>query len=169
MSNFCCVSCRVRVPKNDQSWLFSLLKPEKSTMYVTVLLGAELSTRQRITKAAFFYSVNLKIVRYMSHFCCVPDRVRDKEWSKLTNFTVKTWSEIYDVCHIFVACRIKYARRITNIAVFYSANQENVRCLSDFRCVPDRVRDKGCLKLPDFSLCKPKKCTIYVTFLLRAE
>ena len=28
--------------KNDQSWLFSLLKPEtESTMYVTFLLGAE--------------------------------------------------------------------------------------------------------------------------------
>ena len=59
------------------------------------------------------------------------------ECLKLTIFTLKTW-KIYDVCHIFIACRIRYETRITTWCCrFYSVNQEtNVRCLSHFCCVP---------------------------------
>ena len=65
------------------------------------------------------------------------NRVRDRECLKLTIFTLKTW-KIYDVCHIFIACRIRYETRITTWCCrFYSVNQEtNVRCLSHFCCVP---------------------------------
>ena len=67
----------------------------------------------------------------------MPNRVRDTECLMLTIFTFKTW-KIYDVCHIFIACRIRYETRITTWCCrFYSVNQEtNVRCLSHFCCVP---------------------------------
>ena len=56
----------------------------------------------------------------------------------LTIFTFKTW-KIYDVCHIFIACRIRYETRITTWCCHFSL------------CKPRN------------------KCTMFVTFLLRTE
>ena len=35
-------------------------------------------------KVYYFHSKNLKNLQCMLHFCCLPNRVRDREWRKLT-------------------------------------------------------------------------------------
>ena len=90
-------------------------------------------------------------VRCLSHFCCVPNRVRVKKWSKLTFFTLKTW-KIYNVCHIFVECRIEYEINNARIKVYYfhSKNLKNLQCMLHFCYVPNRVR--GCVRLGNLDL-----------------
>ena len=103
-------------------------------MYVRFLLRAVYSSKQRMIKLDFFHVVNLKNVRCISHFCCVQNRVKVKAWSKLT---LKTWT-IYDVCHIFVECRIEYEIKNARIKVYYfhSKNLKNLQCMLHFCFVP---------------------------------
>ena len=54
---------------------------------------------------------------------------------------------MYDVCHIYAACRVEYETENNQISNLY------------FNTV----------KIHQVSPCKPKKCTMYVTFLLGAE
>ena len=102
MSNFCRVPNRVW----DKEWsnlTFLLCKPKKKcTMYVKFSWAACLiEYKTENDQSELFHSANQKSVRRcsLSHFCCVPNRVWDKEWSHLTIFTFKP-----EKCTMFVMC-----------------------------------------------------------------
>ena len=130
----CWIKYKIEV---DQTWWFSVSKPKKMSDVCPIFAACHVEFETENDQTWLFSLCKPKNVR-KSHFCCVPNSVRVKEWSKLTIFTLKTWNWIYEVCHIFVGCRIECeVENQTKAAFFYSV--------------------------------KPKKCTIYVTFLLRAE
>ena len=140
MSHFS-AACRIEYKlKNDQSWLFSLLKPEtESTMYVT-FCGCRIECEaENQNKGAFLYSVKPKIVLYVT-FLLRAEREyvikNDQRW-------------LISLLKPFVACW-RYKRRIINAAVFYSVNQKKGRCMSHFCCVPNRVRDQRMFKVAHF-------------------
>jgi len=156
--------------KNDHIWLFSLLKPEKC-------------------------------IRSLSHFCFVPNRVRDRDEPK---FTISLWKPKNVRCRSHFCC-VPNEYQINNdqtlLFLLCKPKKKTVRCQSHLGCVPNRVRDREITKVNYFtlqtkkvcvdechisaacrkeyelkndhiwlfSLLKPEKCTMFVTFLLRAE
>ena len=90
----------------DQTRRFLVSKPKKMSEVCLIFAACRVEFETENDQTWLFSLCKPKNVR-KSHFCCVPNSVRVKEWSKLTIFTLKTWNWIYDVCHIFVGCQIE--------------------------------------------------------------
>ena len=84
----------------DQTWWFSVSKPKIMSDVCPIFAAYRVEFKTENDQTGLFSLCKPKNVR-KSHFCCVPNSVRVKEWSKLTIFTLKTWNWIYDdVCRI---------------------------------------------------------------------
>ena len=78
-SRTCWIEYKIEI---DQTWRFSVSKPKKCTIsHISAACQIEL-TSLRMIKVDYFHSYNLKTLWYMSHFCCMPNMVPVKEWSK---------------------------------------------------------------------------------------
>ena len=119
-------------------------------------------------KVYYFHSKNLKNLQCMLHFCCLPNRVRDREWRKLTISLRKPKK-----CAMYVTLLLRGVeyeiKNDQSCFFFHSVNLKNLRCMSHFCRVPNRVWDKEWSHLTIFTFKTWKMYTIFVTFLFRAE
>ena len=109
LSYFCWAPNRGQVKKLSKLTFFTL---KTWKIYdVSHIFGEcriEYEIKNARIKVYYFYSKNLKNLQCMLHFCCLPNRVRDREcMTKINYFTPQT-RNMCDVCHTSAACWIEY-------------------------------------------------------------